>query len=135
MYDLTVSFKKGVQHVAGAAFYQKGHALRLISAGCSVPFPLRVEHLHGEGVTICLYGPDGRQTIASTRNGCIDWMLTRLHGRYWDRRADEACGPSGGGLQPQGCHWHLDTRPDKHRKMPSSAWRGRLKLAARVPAP
>lgn len=37
----------------------QGHAQRLISAGCMVPFPLHVEHSRGEGVTICMTQLEG----------------------------------------------------------------------------
>lgn len=57
--------------------------------------------------------------------------LARLHATYWGSRADAACGPTGG-LQLNGCYWHLDTRPEEHRRMGTSGWMGRLKLAARA---
>ena len=112
-----------------ANFYARGHAERLIAAGAAVPFPLHVEHRPGEGVTICMTRVDGS---SSHRNGCeafMQWLAT-LHATYWGRRADEACGE--GGLQAQGCYWHLDTRPEEHARMGSSGWMGRLKLAARA---
>ncbi|CAE7405074.1 unnamed protein product [Symbiodinium natans] len=155
VYDLMVTSKRGVQHVVAkrvqlpkrcdsigdqrkkdsydveAAFYQKGHAERLISAGCMVPFPLHVEHSRGEGVTICMTKVEGKPSHPRGADAFVAW-LARLHSTYWGSRADEACGPDAGGLQLQGCYWHLDTRPDEHRKMPSSGWMGRLKLCARA---
>jgi len=155
VYDLAVSSKNGIQHVVAkrvqlpkrcdsigdqrkkdsydveAAFYQKGHAERLISAGCMVPFPLHVEHSRGEGVTICMTKVEGKPAHPRGADAFVSW-LARLHATYWGRRADEACSSDAGGLQLQGCYWHLDTRPDEHRKMPSSGWMGRLKLSARA---
>ncbi|CAK9092102.1 APH domain-containing protein [Durusdinium trenchii] len=113
-----------------AAFYQKGHAERLIDAGCLVPFPLHVEHSRGEGVTICMTELEGRSSHPQGYEAFVRW-LARLHATYWGPRADAACS-STGGLQPQGCYWHLDTRPDEHRRMSGSGWMGRLKLAARA---
>lgn len=110
------------------AFYQKGHAQRLISAGCMVPFPLHVEH-RGEGVTICMTKLEGHSSHPQGYEAFVKW-LARLHATYWGPRADAAC--CEGGLQPQGCYWHLDTRPEEHRRMGSSGWMGRLKLAARA---
>lgn len=119
-----------------AAFYSQGHAQKLIAAGCIVPFPLHVETSRGEGVIICMTRLEAARRSGHSRDACnqafVLW-LARLHATYWGSRADAACaqGP-GGGLQPQGCYWHLDTRPDEHRQMSSSGWEGRLKLAAKA---
>eukprot|EP00913_Durusdinium_trenchii_P031237 g29248.t1 len=51
-----------------AAFYQKGHAERLIDAGCLVPFPLHVEHSRGEGVTICMTELEGGAAMQRLRS-------------------------------------------------------------------
>ncbi|CAE7176599.1 unnamed protein product [Symbiodinium necroappetens] len=115
VYDLAVSSKNGIQHVVAkrvqlpkrcdsigdqrkkdsydveAAFYQKGHAERLISAGCMVPFPLHVEHSRGEGVTICMTKMEGKPSHPRGAEAFVSW-LARLHATYWGRRADEACG-------------------------------------------
>lgn len=61
----------------------------------------------------------------------VKWLAC-LHAMYWGARADDASSPTGGGLQAQGCYWHLDTRPDEHNRMKSLGWLGRLKLAARA---
>lgn len=113
-----------------AAFYANGHAERLRAAGALVPFPLHVE-ARPEGVTICMTQVEGRSSHRGDSEAFIGW-LARLHATYWGARADEACGPSGGGLQAQGCYWHLDTRPEEHAHMGSSGWMGRLRLAARA---
>jgi len=111
-----------------AAFYSAGHAERLIDASCIVPFPLYVET--APSVTICMTElKDSR--VARSREAFLVW-LARLHGTYWGCRADEAC--TEGGLQKQGCYWHLDTRPDEHRKLlgRSEELHRRLGLAARA---
>lgn len=117
-----------------AAFYLRGHAERLIAVGCAVPRPLYVEASRGEGVTICMTLLEGSSRFrgdAATR-AFVVW-IARLHATYWGQRADEACGEGpGGGLQKQGCYWHLDTRPDEHARMGTSGWMGRLRLAARA---
>ena len=112
-----------------AAFYSKGHAERLIAAGAIVPFPLHVEHRPGEGVTICMTKVEGSSSHRGGSEAFIAWLAT-LHATYWGSRADEACGD--GGLQAQGCYWHLDTRPEEHARMGSSGFMGRLRLAARA---
>jgi len=114
-----------------AAFYARGHAQRLRAAGALVPFPLHVDAGRGEGVTICMTQLAGRSSHRGDSEAFICW-LARLHALYWgNTRADEACGKGPkGGLQAQGCYWHLDTRPDEHKRMGSSGWMGRLKLAA-----
>ena len=115
-----------------ASFYSRGHAERLIAAGAVVPFPLHVEHRPGEGVTICMTRVEGRSSHRGDSEAFVAW-LAKLHATFWGRRADEACGGgAGGGLQAQGCYWHLDTRPEEHARMGSSGWMGRLRLAARA---
>ena len=115
-----------------ASFYSRGHAERLIAAGAVVPFPLHVEHRPGEGVTICMTRVEGRSSHPGDSVAFVAW-LAKLHATYWGYRADEACGGgAGGGLQAQGCYWHLDTRPEEHARMGSSGWMGRLRLAARA---
>ncbi|CAJ1407067.1 unnamed protein product [Effrenium voratum] len=114
-----------------AAFYQNGHAERLIAAGCQVPCPLHVER-GKDGLTICMTHLEGRSSHPRGKEAFLKW-LARLHATYWGPRADVACsaGPEGG-LQPQGCYWHLDTRPEEHQRMGRSGWMYRLKLAARA---
>ena len=115
-----------------AAFYSRGHADRLLAAGALVPYPLHVEHRPGEGVTICMTRVEGRSSHRGDSEAFVAW-LAKLHATYWGSRADEACGGgAGGGLQAQGCYWHLDTRPEEHARMGSSGWMGRLRLAARA---
>ena len=115
-----------------AAFYSRGHAERLLAAGALVPYPLHVEHRPGEGVTICMTRVEGRSSHRGDSEAFVAW-LAKLHATYWGSRADEACGGgAGGGLQAQGCYWHLDTRPEEHARMGSSGWMGRLRLAARA---
>jgi len=112
-----------------AAFYSRGHAERLIGVGARVPFPLHVEAARGEGLTICMTKLDGCHTMRGASEAFVRWLAT-LHAAYWGARADVAC--ASGGLQAQGCYWHLDTRPEEHRRMGSNGWLGRLKLAARA---
>lgn len=114
-----------------AAFYSRGHAERLIAAGCAVPFPLHVEASRAEGVTICMTMLEGQQGRGKSSADAFVLWLARLHATYWGARADEACGPEGG-LQPQGCYWHLDTRPEEHSSMGITGMMGRLRLAARA---
>merc|ERR1711924_478562 len=81
-----------------------------------------------------LYDKVGKSSWQSRRSveAFVAW-LARVHATYWGRRADTACRPGrDGGLQKQGCYWHLDTRPEEHKKMDDSGWMGRLKLAARA---
>lgn len=114
-----------------AAFYAKGHAEKLRAAGAMVPFPLHVEK-QGEDVTICMTEVKGSSSHRGESEAFVEW-LAKAHALYWGDRATEACGQSSrGGLQAQGTYWHLDTRPDEHRRMGSSGWMGRLKLAARA---
>jgi hypothetical protein len=97
-----------------AAFYARGHAERLIAAGAAVPHPLHVETARGAGVTICMTHVEGRCRHAGGAEAFLRW-LARLHSTYWGvARADAAVAD---GLQAQGCYWHLDTRPDEHRRM------------------
>jgi hypothetical protein len=124
--------KKDSYDVEGA-FYSRGHAEQLIAAGAVVPFPLHVEPRRGSGVTICMTEVEGRSSLPGAYRAFLSW-LAKLHATYWGARADEACNPTGrhGGLQRQGCYWHLDTRPEEHQRMSSGGWMGRLKLAARA---
>lgn len=114
-----------------AAFYSKGHAKRLIQAGARVPFPLHVDNSRSDGMTICMTQLDGMHSVDGDHRSFMIW-LARLHATYWGERADEACGLQGGGLQEQGCYWHLDTRLEEHDRMSSKGWMGRLKRAARA---
>jgi len=109
-----------------AAFYSRGHAEKLIAAGCSVPFPL---HVQTSPMVICMTALDGKSRGARGANEAFLSFLARMHATYWGKRADEAVAQ---GLQAQGCYWHLDTRPDEHKRMDASGWEGRLKLAARA---
>lgn len=112
-----------------ANFYSQGHAQRLIAAGCRVPCPLFVA---SSPLTICMTHLEGGGRSRGQNEAFVSW-LARLHATYWGARADEACAQAeGGGLQQQGCYWHLDTRPDEHKRMGSSGWMGRLRLAARA---
>eukprot|EP00667_Euglena_gracilis_P026833 EG_transcript_32703 len=98
-----------------AAFYGQGHAERLIAAGCSVPHPLFVERAGPHGLTICMTRLPGRKVrrLDEAHARAALTALARLHALYWGPRADRAVGPGkGGGLQPQGCYWHLDTRTE-----------------------
>ena len=118
-----------------AAFYLRGHAERLIAAGATVPFPLHVAHRPGEGLTICMTRVEGKSSHRGDSEAFVGW-LAKLHAAYWGGRADEACGGgAGGGLQAQGCYWHLDTRSDEHARMESSGWMGRLGPSPIAPAP
>jgi len=108
-----------------AAFYSKGHAEKLIAAGARVPFPLHVEARAG-GVTIVMTHLDGSSSHRGEAEAFVTWLAT-LHATFWGARADAACGAQGG-LQAQGCYWHLDTRPDEHRRIREP----RMKLAARA---
>ena len=124
--------RKKASYDVEANFYSRGHAERLIANGATVPFPLHVES-RAEGVTICMTQVEGRSSHRGDSEAFVTW-LARLHATYWGTsRVDEACGPSSaGGLQAQGCYWHLDTRPEEHMRMGSSGWMGRLRLAARA---
>ena len=97
-----------------AAFYSRGHAERLIAAGARVPFPLHVEARAG-GVTIVMTQLEGSSSAHGEAEAFVTWLAT-LHATYWGERSDVACGAEGG-LQAQGCYWHLDTRPDEHRRI------------------
>lgn len=112
-----------------AAFYSKGHAEKLIGASAIVPYPLHVEATRGANVTICMTALDGRSSFKGDTEAFVGW-LARLHATYWGPARADAAVKSG--LQAQGCYWHLDTRPDEHKRMGSSGWMGRLKLAARA---
>jgi hypothetical protein len=131
MCDSIGDQRKKDSYEVEAAFYSRGHAERLLAAGVVVPAPLHVER-RGDNVTICMTQVGGRSSHRGDSMAFVEW-LARLHATYWGAsRANAACGPSGGGLQAQGCYWHLDTRPDEHRRMGSGGWMGRLKLAARA---
>ena len=56
---------------ATSAQFGQGHAERLISAGCMVPFPLHVEHSRGEGVTICMTKVEGRRRLPCSLLGSL----------------------------------------------------------------
>ena len=110
-----------------AAFYSNGHAERLIKAGCVVPFPLFVEHSRDDGLTICMTKLEGRSgSMDESQMKAVMGWLACLHATYWGTRADAAVvkGPQGG-LQPQGCYWHLDTRQEELASMPTTGWEGR----------
>eukprot|EP00929_Paragymnodinium_shiwhaense_P030818 TRINITY_DN17394_c0_g1_i2.p1 TRINITY_DN17394_c0_g1~~TRINITY_DN17394_c0_g1_i2.p1 ORF type:complete len:357 (+),score=44.07 TRINITY_DN17394_c0_g1_i2:93-1163(+) len=120
--------KKDSYDVEGA-FYSKGHAEALVKAGAIVPLPLHVDKSRGAGLTVCM-----SRLMGSGRGKpetFIAW-LARLHATYWGARSDAACPEDRSGLAPQGCYWHLDTRPEEHARMSSSGWMGRLKMAARA---
>eukprot|EP00667_Euglena_gracilis_P021315 EG_transcript_23280 len=126
--------RKKVSYEVEAAFYGNGHAMRILAAGCHVPFPLHVETSRAEGVTICMSKLPGRKGWLDEAHARAALTgLARLHALYWGPRADVAAAPGPeGGLQTQGCYWHLDTRPEELAAMPSRGWEGRLKLAARA---
>ena len=112
-----------------AAFYSRGHAERLLSAGAIVPTPLHVETSRGENVTICMTQLEGRSSHRGDSAAFVSW-LAKLHAAYWGSERADAAVESG--LQAQGTYWHLDTRPEEHARMGSGGWIGRLKLAARA---
>ena len=116
-----------------AAFYERGHAERLLAKGAMVPRPLYVDNERRGGVTICMTRVEegsAREDPRSSSRAFVSW-LAKLHAEYWGAKADEACSGAGG-LQAQGCYWHLDTRLEEHTAMNETGWMGRLKLAARA---
>ena len=122
--------RKKASYEHEANFYMNGHAQRLLDAGCNVPRPLYIDRCDDGNVIIVmskLEGTSGSIGAAETMQ-VLTW-LAKLHAVYWGSRADEAVQA---GLQPQGCYWYLDTRPDEHQQMPRSGWEGRLKRAARA---
>ena len=122
--------RKADSYDVEAAFYNGGHAAKLISAGCRVPRPLIVER--GTPLVICMTKVPGRADLSmdERQTGAALQWLARLHAAYWGHaRADAAVAA---GLQPQGSYWYLDTRADEHSRMPKSGWEGRLRLAARA---
>jgi thiamine kinase-like enzyme len=76
---------------------------------------------------------EGRSNHRGADRAFVIW-LAKLHATYWGARSDDACDPIGrhGGLQTQGCYWHLDTRPEEHQRMSNGGWMGRLKLSAKA---
>ena len=126
--------RKRDSYVNEANFYKNGHAQRLHAAGCKLPRALTSEH-RPDGITIVMTKLQGRPAAGLNENesrAVLSW-LARMHAEYWGARADAAvCASTSGGLQEQGCYWHLDTRPDEHAAMPRHGWEGRLRLAARA---
>lgn len=123
--------RKRVSYHCEAAFYNHGHAARLVAAGCAVPRPLLAEVTSEGKLTICmtrLGGRGGSMGLAQS-TAAVCW-LARMHAAYWGaERADAAVAS---GLQEQGGYWYLDTRPDEWASMPQRGWEGRLRLAARA---
>jgi len=86
--------RKKASYEVEAAFYGRGHAERLIAAGCSVPVPLVVETSRADGVTICMSKlPGAKARLDEAHSQAVLRSLAIIHALYWGPRADEATAP------------------------------------------
>lgn len=136
--------RKKASYLVEARFYERGYAEQLCLAGARCPLPLLVDWPDGEDpggsdgdghsgqLTICMTqirGCDSRGLSDAEMLAALGW-LARLHATFWAAKADEAVE---GGLHPQGCYWHLDTRLEElERWTDTEGFEGRLRLAARA---
>lgn len=116
---------------AEACFYEQGHAQALCAQGARCPLPLLLDAAGDGSLRICMTRLPGWSCAGganAAQLGLALVWLARLHSTYWGRaRAREAVAS---GLQPQGCHWHLDGCRADLARVPLEGLEGRLRLAA-----